>query len=345
MTEWVEVLKVLVDGPRLPVRGVVRTLHADLIDRTETFGFIGAPPMPVVLGDHDVRVWRDGRRVRVERPDGSPYFITDGVTAWEFSDDPDESPTHAPADRVYYSGPGSELLISRSAQDWLHGDDFTRPNGPIGETTFLDRSCWAVELAPPEHKPYPLQIVVDRESGAILQERNDDAGFSVEYIELSIGEPVDGAVFTWTGPSTSLDERWAARRAEYEAAEQARLAESRTWFTDHVAAPALTVEVALGFSFSHFYDLDPADGSFSARVQADRAGGPDGVLSRRARSTQEWDFGRVGYPVRRWSTSDFDWACWMSQDFLDDNALGQLQRHLHPDESAVDQFTVEPDHT
>ncbi|KXO91326.1 LolA family protein [Tsukamurella pseudospumae] len=336
MTEWIEVLKVLVDGPRLPVHGIVRTRNAEALGRTETVGFIGAPPMWVGTGGDDVRVWRDGRRVRVEKPDGSPLHLCDGTTAWHF-DGAGAPPEYAPAGRVYYSGPGSELLISRSAQDWLHGDDFTQPTGPVTDGEFLGRECWSVELAPPSHKPAPIQIVVDRESGAVLHQGNEEFDVSVEFISIEVGGDVDDALFTWSADAVSMDERRAAdsraARAEYEEAQAARLSRLES----DLGARSFTVQVPVDFVIADVDELGE-DGSFAARVRSDAAPHVDGYLRRRAHQPGRWHVDSTGRPVHHWTAAGFDWALWFYGFAIAPEVLDQVQQHLHPGQTATDSF-------
>ncbi|BDC70166.1 hypothetical protein [Prescottella equi] len=87
---WVEVLVRMVDGPDLPVHGVVRCRYSDDDARRDGFGWMSGM-RPVVLtgggaGDDGARVWRHGPRLRVERMDGTPLMISDGHTSWRFSD-------------------------------------------------------------------------------------------------------------------------------------------------------------------------------------------------------------------------------------------------------------------
>jgi hypothetical protein len=338
VTEWIEVLKVLVDGPRLPVRGVVRTVEAELIGKTETFGFIGCPPLPVAIDGHDVRVWRHGLRVRVERPDGTPYFITDGDTAWRFAEESGARPTYVAADRVYYNGPGSELLITRDSRDWLQGDDFTRPTGPISETVFLGRDCWEVELAPPPHKEHPLQLVIDVASGAVLQQRSDAFAMSVSFTEIQVGGAVDDSLFAWGGSADSLDELRAAERTEAAAADEVLQSRRRAWFAQNVSDPEMTVSLQVGLSISAFYELDQTEGSFYASLSSTLGWQFSGILARRVRRADKWEL-HSGRLARHWSTASFDWACWLNDAPLDDDTLAQLQRHLHPGETPTSQFT------
>ncbi|NMD57337.1 MULTISPECIES: hypothetical protein [Tsukamurella] len=338
MTEWIEVLKSLVDGPGLPVHGIVRTRNAEALGRTETVGFIGAPPMWVGIGGDDVRVWRDGRRVRVELPDGSPYFISDGVTSWQF-DDAETPPTFVGADRVYYHGPGAELLISRNAQDWLRGDDFTQPTRPVAEIEFLGRDCWSVELAPPPHKPAPLQMIVDRQSGAVLQQGSEEFDVSVEFTSLDVGGQVDDSLFTWDGAAVSLDERRAvdarAERAAYEEAQADRLA----WLESDLGARSLNIRVPVELAITDVYELDEGDGSYFVRIRSGSGAHIEGCLWRRPHQPGRWRIDSTDHTVHHWSAAGFDWAVWLYGLDVNGDVLVQLQEQLHPSESATGSYS------
>lgn len=336
MTEWVEVLTVLVDGPRLPVRGIVRTRNAEALGRTETVGFIGSPPMWVGTGGDDVRVWRDGRRVRVERPDGSLLHLNDGTTAWTFGAT-GEPPEYAAAGRVYYGGPGSELVVSRDAQEWLRGDDFTRPAGPVSDVEFLGRPCWAVELGPPPHKPAPIQIVVDRESGAVVHQGNEQFDVSVEFISIEVGGELDDALFIWTGDAVSMDERRAAQaraeRAEYEEAQAARLARIES----ELGALSFAMQVPVELTITDVDELGD-DGDFSVRIRCDAAPDAAGYLRRRPHEPERWHLDNTGRPVHHWTAAGFDWALWFYGLAITPGVLEQVQQQLHPGESVSESF-------
>lgn len=192
-------------------------------------------------GDDGARVWGHGPRLRVERMDGTPLMISDGQTSWRFSDEYPEPLEFVDAD-VRYLGDGTELLERRPATDWV-GDDFTRPNGSIGTTVFLGRDAWTVELAPPSHKPFPIQIVVDRETGLWLQSRNDGAGVVHEWVEFEAGETFADSMFTYSGPVRSAEERQRQMRADHEAVANRR----RDWFRANVSgAPLVDPGLRLG---------------------------------------------------------------------------------------------------
>ncbi|QCQ92324.1 LolA family protein [Rhodococcus sp. SGAir0479] len=327
MTAWVEVLVTMSDGPRLPVRGTIRKSP----DRPEriNFAYAGEAPLYVAVGG-DVHVWRDGPGMRIETLDGRPVFITDGESAWQF-DGTGDPPLRSDARRVRYLGSGRELLVNRPAHEWL-GDDYTRPAGPIEETTFLGRDCWAVDLAPGPRKSGVLRIVVDRESGVELEQRNVAADVRVAYADLTIGEPVDAGLFTWTGAERDFDED-RRQRAERDRAEDDRRLE---WFRATVAADLPAVRVPLTPRVEAVHTLDETTGAFRASITA---GLVSGMLARRVRSAEPWNLKWPG-TVARWATSGFEWAVTLHGVDLDAAALGALQRALHPGQATIPAATA-----
>lgn len=324
---WVEVLVRMVDGPDLPVHGVVRCRYTDDEARRGGTSWMSGP-RPVVFtggaGDDAVRVWRDGPRLRVERMDGSPLMISDGHTSWRFSDEHPDPLEYVDAD-VRYLGNGTELLERRRANDWI-GDDFTRPTGPIGAAVFLGRDAWTVELAPPSHKPFPIQTVVDQETGLWLQSRNDDAGIVDEWVEIDVGGPFDDNLFTYSGPARSAEAERRRRRDDHESEANRR----RDWFRANVSGESLTVDVQADLSVRYVHTLDETTGAFEASLGDDRA--ITGFLARRPRSTEPWTQ-RMQEPVYRWSTRDFDWAVSLHGAGLSDGQLARLQTLLRADDS------------
>jgi hypothetical protein len=63
-------------------------------------------------------------------------------------------------------------------------DDFTRPAGPVVETTFIDRPAWRVMLAPPPRKPQPVAQILDVESGVTLAYQSPEGLTLVGFTEL-----------------------------------------------------------------------------------------------------------------------------------------------------------------
>jgi len=126
---WPEILFLMVHGPDLTMRGRIR--HGDG-DEGRSFAFSrreGDPRPVFVHGSYDViDAWRSGNCLRVADPDGQVRLITDGTTAWTFTDDA-ERPAESPHRNVGFGLSGTDLLVRTDAERWLH-DDFTHPTGP-----------------------------------------------------------------------------------------------------------------------------------------------------------------------------------------------------------------------
>lgn len=333
MTNWIDCLKALIDGPAQPMCGIVEDLGSvppgpfSFATVDESAMFLRLPP--------GVRVWRHQNRARIELPSGSPYFASDGRRAWHFPPPP-ALPRVVDLGRVIFVGPGAALLEMRGADYWLRRSGL-RPTGPTREVGYLGRDCWEVELATGERRSGAVrQLVIDRESGAVLQERDDDAEVAFGFTELAFGSDAESAQFAWTGPSTSFHATEIAARERYEAKREAARQTQLAWFGEAVADPAMTVPVTVDLSITGLREYDESDGSFYAYVGGGRPF--NGVLTRRPRSEQEWAL-ESNATIYRWSTADFDWALWIvfyrdgddhDRADLDPPSLARLRAHLHP---------------
>ncbi len=327
---WVELLTLMVHGPdsEPTLRGAIRSWHGDQ-ETTEQLGWVaysGEPP-PVFTGSRPsigqqqaaapIRVWRDGPRLRIEESDGTLNLIVGDTTCWQFDRDHD-TPVASPRTALRYAGNGTGLLARRDPAGFA-GDDFTRPTGPVGGTTFLGRPAWTVELAPPAHKPHPMQLVVDAETGIVLQQRNDGFGTVDEWVEFIVGDKFDPALFVWDGRTRSPDEETAELEAEWEA----DLAGRRQWFSENVTAAPLRVELDLTVLV---HEYNEATGAFEASL-----GEPGmGMLARRPRSDAVWELGWA-QTQHRWRTTRWDWALTFYHDEPAPQSIEALKRQLGAD--------------
>lgn len=231
-------------------------------------------------------VAREQGLIRVESIDGKPIFVSDGVRAWDFTGRSDRPLVGSP-DRVIYLGPSQFLLRRRTVAEWA-GNDFAQPAGEVEVTEFAGRDCWAVQLAPPEGKPYPLRTWVDVESGQMLGYRVDEVGEGSQFVDLTVGETLDEELFVWEGPAVTQEERQQLLREEHRAAQR----EQAQWFTNNVSGAALTVRVPVNFTSDDIRFVD-SGGSYASNRAA--------MLSRRPRSTQGWQ-PKWGVPHYVWST-------------------------------------------
>ena len=256
------------------MRGVLHSYQGSQPEQGVGWVAMAGEPMPVFAGigiaeedgertGYRLRVWRDGRRVRICQLDGTPNLIVNEEYCWQFQ--PGEPmPVRSPARAVRYGVSGTDLLTRRDPNDFA-GDDFTRPTGPVGATTFLGRPAWTVELAPPPHKPFPLQLVVDAETGMILQERNDDIGSVDEWTEFVVGESLPEDLFSWDGPNRLEIDVQARRKAEHDAMIRRR----SEWFIANVASLPLRLELEMDV-LVHEYDEDT--GAFQASLGTQHIG-------------------------------------------------------------------------
>lgn len=322
---WVQLLSLMVHGPvpEPTVRGAITSRDGNY-ERHAGWARLETEPDPVFAGTGletgadgttSILVWRAGERLRICDPDGRLKLIVNPASSWDFTGDA-EVPVRSSPHAVRYLFGGTELLVRRDASDFA-GDDFTHPTGPVQPATFLGRPAWTVELAPPPHKPYPLQWVVDAETGLILQQRNDGFGLREEWTEFVVGEPLSPDLFEWSGPSHSAADLRAAQLAEHEADGRRR----SEWFAEQVAPLPLRLELQCGV---RVHEYDPATGAF----QASLGGGHLGMLARRpADARGDWSLG-WDQPGQRWRDERWEWAVRLYEDDLSPDGLAELKRQL-----------------
>jgi hypothetical protein len=274
------------DGPEPPLSGIVhvREVEPDQDHADAELAGVG----PVRITDDQHRVAKRGPLVRRERLDGRPMAIFGEDTKWIWLDGAD-LPTVFRGLAIW--GWDDHLLVHRRPLKWWEGDDFTHPTGRVQATTMLGRAAWSVELAPPSHKPFPLTLVVDAETGIVLQERNDGFGSVKEWVEISFGAELSDDLFVWTGESLEHSDG----RAEHDR----EMARRRAWLVAQgIGTPTLSVEPDF---MPHVWD--DATGEFEATLHYNLAAS----VVRRRRSEAEWDT-RNNWPHEyRWSDDEWDW--------------------------------------
>ncbi len=157
------------------------------------------------------------------------------------------------------------------------------------------RRAWEFVLAPPPHKPHPLRVAIDDETGAVLRVAVPDPPASVvEVLEIEVDQGVDPEVFRWDGPV-----------AEDHVAEMAQDDASQRWFDQHqVPVPRYW---AAGVSHMPMH-ADPATGAFSVYLMV-----PDEpvLLARWLRDGQPpyaWAQVSEEQHVHRWVEGEWEWA-------------------------------------
>lgn len=311
---WPELITLMVHGPDRTMRGRIR--HDDGEDHHYIAYATGDDdPEPVFArgDDHVVVAWLDGARLRLEDADGRPTLICDGESAWGF-DEPGGPPRESRIEHVVYGFGGTDLLHRGDVDRW-RGTDFTRPTGPPTPTTFLDRDAWLVELAPPSHKPHPMQVVIDAETGMLLQLRNDAFRSVTEWTELAVGESLDPALFTWDGPVVTWEQQVETRRREQEAHDRDRVRR----VVDVFGTVTARLEVDLTIDLNEL----EADGSMYVSIH------PIGSAERRPRSDEPWRESRDDDPVY-WGDDRWQWrlVTWGDEAHLAPGGLESLQALL-----------------
>ena len=297
---WAELIVLMCLGPDDrpdTVRGVVRSRSTwEVDDDAELDSARGqTETRHPVLGrmfvqESTARVARHGERVRLERPDGSTAVIFGADTIWTFGDDAE--PTAYPRATNSFGFAGQDVVRRPSLGRW-DGTDFTTLRGPIEAVELLGREAWSFELAPPAHKPYPLQMIVDAESGVVLRQANRDFGSEMVWESIEIGVDLPESLFGWDGPTREPVRRDATAEHERE------MAERRAWLDARgITAVPLAIEPKL-----LLHEWDDA-GAFVASVEL----AARGSLVRRPRSDDPWEVDLSPAAHRyRWSDDRWDW--------------------------------------
>lgn len=190
-----ELLALILAGPDRPLHGTITT-HVEGGDRLSGTGWMAYTPLTTTVRDQSrLDVWRDGPRLRVQHPDGSPALIVGTESAWRFDDDiPIEVPRLGAADPFVAVDLLTQGLLS-GATDRAAG---VHLESYIFHSGFLGRVTWAATLWRPDGLE-PVQLQIDLGTGAVLSKRTK-SGSVVEWTELVVGEAPDPALFTWDGP-------------------------------------------------------------------------------------------------------------------------------------------------
>lgn len=299
---WAElvVLMGFGDGTEDRLQGRVRVREVnplpDDVGEDEAYGRVElhATLGRVAVHEDEFAVAWSGDRRRVASVDGRVRAIFGDTTTWLFEGDTDV-PVAYDARTSSLGWSGSDFVRRLPPSRW-EGTDFTRLTGPITASEHLGRRAWAFQLAPTRHKPYPLQLVVDAETGIVLRQSNHDFGSYAEWVELDMHLDLPDELFTWTGASVPASQRWRERDEEHER----DLAERRAWLHAHGVVLELPVEPEV---LLHEWSDD--DGTFQASFDTHASGS----LLRRPRSDAPWpDTGRVHFEQSyRWSDSRWDW--------------------------------------
>jgi len=145
--------------------------------------------------DFYYRIYRRGRLYRCASLDGSVHAIAGRSSYWIRG--ANGRMWSGPRDRFIAAPDDYEFGTSRPGSDRWKGDDFTQPAGAPTEVTFLGRFAWRIELLPPEREPYPMQVIIDAETGLLL--RQGSAAFNTfhEWAELDTDPQLPDELFVY----------------------------------------------------------------------------------------------------------------------------------------------------
>jgi hypothetical protein len=267
-----------------------------------------------------LRLARRGGLSRVENLDGTVRRI-DGADAMWFRGEQGEMVCRPHERGVHYVFAGSPiggLDVGGERPSWSRwdGTDFTRPTGPVTSTQFLGRAAYAVELAPPSHKPAPLQLVVDAATGLVLRSSNRHFGTVTEWTDVEIGAELADELFYWDGPAVP-----APSRAERDAEHEHDMAQRRRWLDARgIADLPIPLEPTLLLN-----QWDDDTGACHVTLETDG----HGSLIRRPCSADRWtEAEHLGWQhVYRWSDERWDWC--LAGDFvISDEQLSLLKVRL-----------------
>ncbi|HZY77353.1 MAG TPA: hypothetical protein VFE40_13630 [Jatrophihabitantaceae bacterium] len=264
--------------------------------------------------EYGYRVFRRGTLARREGLDGQVHFIDGEDYRW-MRYVGDEEFTAFPRERHVFASPIGGLSVGgdRPSLSRWDGNDFTRPTGPAEPVEFLERPAWSVELAPPAHKPHPIQLVVDAETGLVLRQANAGFGTYTELVSLQLDAELPDELFVWDGPTRQPINR--------EAEHERDMANRRAW----LASRGIT-DLPLAFVpelMPHVWD--DATGAFEASFSTNAYGS----LIRRPRNEEPWpELDGQNWPhTYRWSDERWDWFVGCDRH-LDADRLAALKAGL-----------------
>ncbi|BEP12376.1 hypothetical protein acdb102_06870 [Acidothermaceae bacterium B102] len=322
---WTELAVLMVDvpEPEPTISGAIRSVDGDDASRRfHTSSWAEGQPTPVQAreaaaahGESPYQVWRDGFKVRIEWPDGSPSLIVDDERFWRFPR-PNEGGdvVVSPITSLRYGGHGTELLWHQDGSRLL-GRGSRQPLGPVETTSFLGRPAWSVRVGPPPGKSFSSLWVVDAETGLLLRDYNELLGSVDEWVELVVGETLDLELFTWNGPAVAEAQVHADSMDEHEKL----MASRRDWFTANVAPLPLRFDVVVSVDV---HSWDDETGAFHATL-----GSGQGSLARRPHSDEPWPESGSGQ-IHHWTDGPWDWVYHSWELELSPEGLEALKRQL-----------------
>lgn len=308
--------------PGRAIRGTIRANEREVWFASSWSAEIGPPvvaaPLAAADDDGSMTAIMQDERLRLDSPSGEPYLIVGRDTAWKFT--PGDGVPDADDPAAFRFEGALMHLVTRPTYDRFIGHDFAKPDGPIVATTFLGRPAWQVTLKPPKHKPCPLHWIVDAETGMLLRQANEGIDTVAEWTSFEVIDAVDENVFTWDGPSRTVEARaaeWAERERHIDA--------ERADYLEHVLGvsdPVIAVTAKPTVLVHEWHD----DGSFSASLDS-----PGGYITRRplAQGPQDHDFSGNS-DEHTWTQGPWRWDLFLRGGYtLTEEQLRAFQAVFH----------------
>ncbi|NED96902.1 hypothetical protein G1H11_16470 [Phytoactinopolyspora alkaliphila] len=155
--------------------------------------------------------------------------------AWNYVRDPDGTVQRVPSGSMLwgFDVPHPWSLFGTDADKvgrFTERDDFCVPIGAAEAVEIAGRLCWQFTLAPPPHKPHPLQVAVDDITGTVLRIAAPESGFYAVAEEFEPDVDIPPATFTYDGPfSTTWHDEFTRDQAGQEWLERVSLPVPRWW--------------------------------------------------------------------------------------------------------------------
>ena len=289
---WSQLLSALAEVPYDTARGAVRWRQPDEDD------------LDRVAEQGEAQFWFAAPdRWRVE-DDRGPVLVQDAQ--WLYRRDAEGRLQRRPRRESWHGDPLEGLGSGTDlAEQFRSGsDDFHEPMGPATAVSVAGRPAWAVVLAPPVRKPYPLTVALDEETGALVRMAALEGRFVREMTRFEPGVPVEPERFLWTGPYRTdwYDEEQASRAARTWAA-QARVPVPR-WWPSGLRYDALDGDPGTGAFVVH---LEVADEPLLARWPRDAE--PPGLWLGHARHRHS----------HRWTDDLWEWGLAVERPLAEDD--------------------------
>lgn len=141
------------------------------------------------------RVRKDRHRWRVETEAGEIVSIQNDLHRFHVHGD--HASRRERSETIY---DGVAHAVARPDLRDQSAGDFTDIAEMPERVTYLGRDAWQVKLLPPHHKPSILIQVTDAITGMLLEERSEQFGLLMRWVELEPGEEIADELLAWDGP-------------------------------------------------------------------------------------------------------------------------------------------------